>query len=188
MINKKITCIGKNIKIRSLQKTDNKIFAEWQDLDEVNRYFPNKNFLNEIKNKSWVDTKIRDKNGIYFVIFDAKNNTNIGMTILENIDKKRFMASWGIYISQKKFMKKDYVFEASNLILSYAFENLGMRKVSACSLANNIQGRNFHKKLGFVEEAIFNNQILIDDYYVDLIWISLTYANYFKSESYRLYP
>ena len=96
MINKKITCIGKNIKIRSLQKTDNKIFAEWQDLDEVNRYFPNKNFLNEIKNKSWVDTKIRDKNGIYFVIFDAKNNTNIGMTILENIDKKRFMASWGI--------------------------------------------------------------------------------------------
>lgn len=188
MINKEITCNGKNILIRSLQQSDYKIFLEWQELDELNRYFPNKNFLSEIKNKSWVNSKISDKNGLYFIIMDAKDKTNIGITILENIDKKNLIASWGIYIAQKRFMKKEYVFEASNLILNFAFKNLGMIKVNGCSLANNIQGRNFHKKLGFKEEAIFNNQILIDDYYVDLIWISLNYENYLKSESYSLYP
>ena len=38
----------------------------------------------------------------------------------------------------------------------------------------NQRGRKFHKSLGFKEEAIFNNQILIDGYYSDLIWSSIT--------------
>jgi len=69
MINQQITCLGKKINIRSLKKSDEKIFAEWQEMEEYNRYFPNINFLNEIKNKSWISSKLIDKRGIYF-IFD----------------------------------------------------------------------------------------------------------------------
>ena len=44
MINKEITCNGKNVDIRSIRQSDYKIFLDWQELDELNRYFPNKNF------------------------------------------------------------------------------------------------------------------------------------------------
>ena len=187
MINQQITCLGKKINIRSLKKSDEKIFAEWQEMEEYNRYFPNINFLNEIKNKSWISSKLIDKKGIYFMIIDANTMSNIGITILENIDYKKLIASWGIYIAKKQFMKKEYVFEASNLVLNYAFKNLRLEKIYGCSLANNIQGRNFHKRIGFIEEAFFNNQIMIDDYYVDLIWISLCYKDFLNSESYKNY-
>ena len=183
MINQQITCLGNKINIRSLKESDDKIFATWKDLDEEKSYFPNKNFLSEIKNKNWIRKKLNDKNGIYFMIFDSKNKCDVGITILENIDKKRLIASWGIYIAKKKYMKKDFVFEASNIVLNYAFKSLGLKKINGCSLANNIQGRNFHKSLGFVEEAIFNNQIIIDDHYVDLIWITLNFENFLNSES-----
>ena len=187
MINQQITCLGKNINIRSLKESDEAIFSEWHELEEQTRYFPNVNFLSEIKNKSWISSKLKDKKGVYFMIIDANKNSNIGITILENIDHNKLIASWGIYIAKKQFMKKEYVFEASNLVLNYAFSNLRLEKIHGCSLANNIQGRNFHKRLGFIEEAVFNNQIMIDDYYVDLIWISLCYEDFMNSESYKNY-
>lgn len=180
MINNKVTCMGKHVNMRTIRKFDSKIFMSWDDLDEKNRYFPNNNFIDEIKNEFWIDRKLADKNGIYLMIEDSKTNSSIGITIIENIDLENSIANWGIYIAKRDFMKKIYVNEAAYLILNYAFENLNLNKINACALSNNKIGRKFHNDLGFIEEAIFNNQVLIDGYYCDLIWASLT-KNDFKN-------
>ena len=178
MINKKITCSGHKINLRSLRIEDHQILKNWCEEENNLDYFPNSNFLHEIKSKTWILSKINDKNGIYMVIICRKENKIIGMTILENIDLNNKNASWGIYISNNQYHKFDYCFEVSQHIINYAFKKLNLNKIYLNTLASNKRGREFHKQLGFTEEAVFNNQILVDGYYTNLIWSSLERKNW----------
>ena len=181
MINKNITCNGILVNIRSLNISDSNSVKSWENIDETKRYFPNQNFINDIKNENWITSKLNDENGFYFMIIDVATKTTIGITIIENIDSKRLIASWGIYLAKPEFIKKEYAYESALLILNFAFSKLNLKKIHACSLSTNNIGRKFHKSLGFVEDAVFNNQIFIDGYYCDLIWISLIKEDFYIS-------
>ena len=173
MKNRQVICVGKNVKIRLINKNDYLSIRHWNNEDSNFNYFPNSNFLDEIKDKRWIENKIKDSNGLYFVILDLNSNEIIGITILENIDLKNKNACWGIYIAYPKYRKLIYSLEPSYLIIDYAFSKLRLNKIYGNSLASNERGRKFHRLIGFNEEAIFNKQVLINDFYQDLIWISM---------------
>lgn len=173
MINKNILCVGKNVSVRFLSHDDYQSISFWGDNQENFNYFPNTNFLFDIKNPIWITRKLADKNGVYLVIVENKSQKIIGLTLLENIDFINKNACWGIYIYKDKFRKLAYSLESSFFIIDYAFSKFKLNKIYNNSLATNLRGRKFHKSLGFKEEAIFNNQIFIDGYYADLIWSSV---------------
>ena len=173
MINNSILCDGNFVSTRALSEADYQSIKNWEDDENNFNYFPNTNFLYDIKNPTWIKSKIEDNNGLYLVIIDNKSNNIIGLTLLENIDTINRNACWGIYISDEKYRKLNYSLESAFFIIDYAFFKLKLNKVYNNTLATNIRGRKFHKKLGFKEEAIFNNQILVDGYYTDLIWSSI---------------
>tara|TARA_B100001057_G_scaffold496950_1_gene599800 strand:+ start:351 stop:908 length:558 start_codon:yes stop_codon:yes gene_type:complete len=178
LINKKITCSGSKIHLRSLRIEDHQVIKNWCKEENNINYFPNTNFLQEIKSEFWLLNKINDKNGIYMAIICRKKKKIIGITILENIDLNNKNAFWGIYMSNNQYHKFDYCFEASQHIINYAFKKLNLNKIYLNTLASNKRGRKFHKQLGFTEEAVFNNQILVDGYYTNLIWSSLERKNW----------
>ena len=93
--------------------------------------------------------------------------------MLENIDTINGNACWGIYIASKEYQKFNYCSEASFYIIDYAFEKLKLNKIYVNTLESNERGRKFHKKIGFKEEAVFNNQIYVDGYYTNLIWSTI---------------
>lgn len=179
MINGKVFFVGKNVKIRLININDYKDLKKW-DPEGSNsfNYFPNSDFLNEIKDKRWIENKIKDKNGLYFVILKLDTSEAIGITILENIDLKNKNACWGIYIAYPEYRKLIYSLQPSFLIIDYAFSKLKLNKLYGNSLPTNKRGRKFHKLLGFSEEAIFNKQILVNEVYQDLIWISMLSKNW----------
>ena len=173
MINKNILCVGKNVSIRFLSNNDYQSISFWVDNEENFNYFPNTNFVSDIKDPDWITRKLADKNGVYLVIVENKTQKIIGLTLLENIDLINKNACWGIYIYDDKFRKLTYSLESSFFIIDYAFSKFKLNKIYNNSLATNSRGRKFHKSLGFEEEAVFNNQIFIDGYYEDLIWSSV---------------
>jgi len=173
MRNREVSCLGKKIKIRLINRIDYESIKDWGEEDGNFSYFPNSNFLQEVKSENWIDRKLDDENGLYFSIISLESNKIIGITILENIDFKNKNACWGIYIAYPEFRKLIFSLEPSYLIIEYAFHNLGLKKIYGNSLAINDRGRKFHKYMGFKEEAIFNNQVLINGVYIDLIWISI---------------
>tara|TARA_B100000614_G_scaffold238596_1_gene237552 strand:- start:314 stop:892 length:579 start_codon:yes stop_codon:yes gene_type:complete len=178
-MNRKLFFVGKNVKIRLININDYKDLKRW-DPEGSNsfNYFPNSDFLNEIKDKRWIENKIKDKNGLYFVILKLDTSEVIGITILENIDLKNKNACWGIYIAYPEYRKLIYSLQPSFLIIDYAFSKLKLNKLYGNSLPTNKRGRKFHKLLGFSEEAIFNKQILVNEVYQDLIWISMLSKNW----------
>ena len=60
MINKNITCNGILVNIRSLNISDSNSVKSWKNIDETKRYFPNQNFINDIKNENWTERIVYD--------------------------------------------------------------------------------------------------------------------------------
>ena len=78
MKNRQVICVGKNVKMRLINKNDYLSIRHWNNEDSNFNYFPNSNFLDEIKDKRWIENKIKDSNGLYFVILDLNSNEIIG--------------------------------------------------------------------------------------------------------------
>tara|TARA_Y100001935_G_scaffold179465_1_gene148586 strand:+ start:242 stop:781 length:540 start_codon:yes stop_codon:yes gene_type:complete len=166
------------VSVRALSMSDYDSIKNWEDDENNFNYFPNTNFLYDIKNPSWIKSKIEDDKGLYLSIIDNQNDNIVGLTLLENIDINNRNACWGIYISGEKYRKLNYTLESAFFIIDYAFFKLKLNKIYNNTLATNLRGRKFHKKLGFKEEAVFNNQILVDGYYADLIWSSISHGEW----------
>ena len=97
MINNNVLCCGNFVSVRALSKDDYKSIKNWKDDENNFNYFPNTNFLYDIKNPTWIKNKIEDNNGLYLVIIENQTNKIIGLTLLENIDLRNKNACWGIY-------------------------------------------------------------------------------------------
>ncbi len=178
MINNSVLCGGNFVSVRALSMGDYDSIKNWEDDENNFNYFPNTNFLYDIKNPSWIKSRIDDDKGLYLSIIENESNNIIGITLLENIDINNRNACWGIYISDEKYRKINYTLESAFFIIDYAFFKLKLNKVYNNTLATNSRGRKFHKRLGFSEEAVFNNQILVDGYYADLIWSSINFKEW----------
>lgn len=165
--------IGKFVTLRVMESSDTKMIRMWKNSPDNYKYFANRNFISDSKQEDWFQERSKDPNAIYLIIVENKNNTAIGMTLLESIDHKNQNASWGIYISIPDFRKKIFALESVFLLFNYSFDYLNLYKVYGNTLKENSRGRNFHKYLGFDEEATFFNHVFLDGEFTDLIWISI---------------
>jgi len=77
----------------------------------------------------------------------------IGDVALQGIDWRNRSCSLGMGIAKLVNRGKGYGKEAVSLILSYAFGNLGLERVTANTLATNIGGQKSLEGLGFVLEG-----------------------------------
>jgi RimJ/RimL family protein N-acetyltransferase len=76
-------------------------------------------------------------------------------------------------IGRKDFWGKGFAFEAWSLILEYAFNRLGLRKISAGATESNLASAAVLRKLGFQVEGIFRRERLIEGKYEDGIHMGI---------------
>jgi len=81
------------------------------------------------------------------------DGTVIGDVALQGIDKMNRACAIGIGIAKITNQGKGYGTEALRLILGYAFDNIGMERVTASTLEINIPSQKIFEKLGFVLEG-----------------------------------
>src|SRR3989344_6997834 len=100
------------------------------------------------KNKDlidWLDFLSKANNKCFVIIEKNKSNI-IGMIWIENINKNQ--GEIGFWIS-KKFQGKGYMKQAGNLIIKYGKEKLGMKKLKALTINQNIASQKTLESLGF---------------------------------------
>lgn len=165
--------IGKYVTLRIIESKDAEMIRNWKNSHDNYIFFANRDFISDKKQESWISSKLEDDSSLYMIIAENNSLQPIGMTLLEKIDHRNRNASWGIYIGEKEYRKRIFALEATYLILKYGFEYLNLYKIYGNTLKSNKKGRSFHKLVGFNEEATFCNHIFVDDFYDDLIWISI---------------
>lgn len=106
------------------------------------------------------------------------DGTVIGDVALQDVDFKNRCCSIGIGFAKIKNRSKGYGTEAVKLLLEYGFNNIGIERISANTLKQNIPAQHLLKKLNFKLEGIekkavylggekcdrLNYAILIEDY------------------------
>lgn len=108
-----------------------------------------------------------------FAIVDRSSELHIGNVTLNRINGIHRYADTGILLGRKEFWGKGLGFEAWSLLIEYAFNRLGLRRIVAGAIAGNGGSVALLKKLGFTHEGTLRQQAFVDGVYRDGLWFGL---------------
>jgi CMP-N,N'-diacetyllegionaminic acid synthase len=108
-------------------------------------------------------------NAYFFALYFKKNNRFIGTVKLGSIDWQNRSADVGILIGDKQYWGKGIAKDAVLTVSVYAFEKLGMRKLTGGCLSTNIAMRRCFERVGFKKEAVLRGKVPFKGKFVDHI-------------------
>jgi len=116
------------------------------------------------KDISFIDesySRFTAPNAIGFFIKDSITNRWIGTAKIDKIDLYNSSAEIGIMIGEKEYWGKGIATIVYDLLLSYAFKDLGLFRIwGGCLESNKAMAKVFQKK-GFKQDALLRKNIKI---------------------------
>ena len=143
------------VSIRKFEEKDVENKVKWIN-DDNNNEFLHYNIPLKIEDTiNWYKNNINnDKRYDMVIMYD---NIPVGVIGIINIDKKK--GEYYITLGEHDYKRKGISYEASKLILDYAFNNLKLEKVWLCVDEKNIAARKLYEKVGFKLEGILRKDI-----------------------------
>lgn len=146
---------GKKVYLAELRSGDAEILTQWQ-WDE--------DFMSGVSYDVFHPFQIEDwekifENGdsneeFHFTIRKVLDDSLIGFISLNDVLFKNRNAELGIGIPLAENRHQGFGKEAVKLLLEYAFDHLGLHKVTLVAHENNHHAISLYEKLGFVQEGI----------------------------------
>jgi RimJ/RimL family protein N-acetyltransferase len=121
----------------------------------------------------WFDEIQRDQGdkhirlGVFLI-----DGTVIGDVALQDIDWKNRSCSIGLGIAKIEYRSKGYGTEAVKAIIEYGFGNLGLERMTANTLEQNLAAQRSLEKIGFVVEGRERKAV----YFAGRKWDRLNYS------------
>lgn len=165
--------MGNKIYLRPISKTDTNNILKWRNSKQVKENFIYRKKLTEIQHQNWLDTIIEQKKAFQFIIVEKENNKDIGSVYLRDIDLENKKAEFGIFIGEADSMGKGFGTEATRLIVEYGFNELKLNKIFLRVFTENEQAINCYKRVGFREQGIFEQDVLIDADFKDIMFMAI---------------
>ena len=122
--------------------------------------------------KKWIDFHNAQEDEAVFVIIDSDTNHIIGHVGIYKIDKRSRKAEYGILIGSKNARGRGYGTMITNAMVKYAFSVLGLHKIKALVLKENLTSYHMFKKCGFVDEGVLRDENFKNGRYYDVIVMS----------------
>ncbi|MCL2363178.1 MAG: GNAT family N-acetyltransferase [Defluviitaleaceae bacterium] len=146
---------GKNIYLAALERTDCRKLYEDNEYDFDNPTEPTM-FGASVENAdAWyeeIQQLLRDNVNVRVGIF-LHDGTVVGDVALQGLDDKNRTCSIGMGMSKLAYRGKGYGTEAIRLIIKYAFDNLGIERITADTLEMNLGAQRVLEKNGFTLEG-----------------------------------
>jgi RimJ/RimL family protein N-acetyltransferase len=174
--------IGQKLYLRLIEESDvGEEYVEWLNDGEVTHYLVTGKFPSTPETIRDYLKRFQDsKTDLIFAIVDLETEKYIGNVTLNRISWIHRTADTGLMIGQKEFWGKGYAFEAWSLIIEYAFQRLGLRKIIAGAVDKNAASIVVLKKLGFKVEGTFRQEFLVDGEYRDAVRLGLLQEEFYK--------
>ena len=164
---------GERIYLRPITEEDTDMVLEWRNSKQVVENFIYRKPITRQEHLNWLATKVDTGKVVQFVICDKKTDRGIGSVYIQNIDMQHQTAEEGIFLGDTEGLGKGIGSEAGRLMVTYAFETLGLHKLSARVLAKNIASQKMHEKAGYTQEGYFKEELLLDGKREDLIFYGI---------------
>lgn len=163
-----------SIKLLPIDNVEIDLLQSWQN--DINIKYPLMGFRFPIQKqsiKSWLE-EIRNDNGktkVVYGIFDSQDP--IGMIALQNIDYINSNANYGIYLGNKISENKGTGFEATLILLDFAFNGMGLHRIGLEVLSSNKNAINLYKKIGFILEGTKKESYFLNGKFIDIEMMSI---------------
>ncbi len=132
------------------------------------------------ENEQYWRRRWEDERRKCFAVLDTSGR-HVGNCGLSDIDLDRGKAELWIYLGDRR--RNGIGSRAVAKLLGYAFEHLGLRRVSVRVLAVNIDGLCFFKAMGFIEEGRWREDTVHEGKAVDSLWLSLLAGEYRRKKT-----
>lgn len=154
-------------------------YVNWLNNPEVYKYLDTRGgqTLNSIK--KFINNQIVHKVCIWAII-DKYENKHIGNIKIDPINKIHQFGEYGILIGNRDYWGKGYAREASEMVLSYFFNNNYLRKINLGVVKNNFNAVNLYKKIGFKEEGYLRKHVIYDGIEEDIIRMAIFKEEFLK--------
>jgi len=115
--------------------------------------------ISEAGTKNWFEKTVLNSNRKEFMICLVESDESIGFTSIKNIDLVNSKAEISMLIGNKNYWGKGYAKLTRKLLLSYAFDELGLNKIYTYNLLENKKIIGLNKKFGFKIEGELREDI-----------------------------
>lgn len=142
-----------------------------------------KRFISSETEKKWVEYVIKrheQTKEIRLGIALKENDEMIGLVSLTEIDHVNRNAQLNSWIGEVEQRKKGYNHEAVYLLMKYAFFELGLERVSATVLEENIASKKSLEKLGYIQEGFLRNAVFKEGKFQSLIAYSMLKSEFYE--------
>jgi len=140
---------GEKIYLRRLSSEDaTEKYCGWINDPEVNRYLETKK-IDILCLKDYINEKNFRSDCLLLGIFSKRGDCHIGNVKFEPIDFKRKETTMGLLIGDKEYWNQGIGTEAATLVVNYAFDALGLEKISLGVVLENKAAVRTYEKVGF---------------------------------------
>lgn len=165
--------VGRKVNLRPPLKKDLPLLLRWINDPEVNQYLTANVPMLEKDEEKWLERMSEQKQTDVVFILTTKSGRAIGVMAIHKINWVDRTATTGALIGEKAYWSKGYGSEAKMLLLDYAFNRLGLRKICSNVLAFNGRSKRYSEKCGYKEEGRRKAQFFRDGVFHDEIWLAV---------------
>jgi RimJ/RimL family protein N-acetyltransferase len=110
---------------------------------------------------------------IIFAVELRRGEKHIGSVALHQIDWVQRRATTGSFISPASLRGKGYATEAKELLLGYAFDELGLHSIWSIANANNPASIRALEKQGYKRSGVWRQATLVKGEWVDAVYFDI---------------
>jgi len=121
---------------------------------------------------NWIEFHNTKDDEVVFVVVDTETNRVIGHAGIYKIDKRIRRAEYGILIGTKNARGKGWGTKITNFMSDYGFNQLGLHKIKALVLKENLPSYYMFKKCGYVDEGVLVDENFKNDRYYDVVMMA----------------
>lgn len=162
---------GVEVSIRKFEKKDIPKKVEWINNPDNNQYLHYDIPISVEGTERWLDSHAGDNNR-YDAVIEA-DGVPVGTIGLLSIDRKNSKAEFYIAMGEPAYKGKGIAKKASQKIIDYGFEFLGLNRIYLFTEVENGNAQKLFERVGFVKEGVMRQDVLSHGKYVDRIAYSI---------------
>jgi RimJ/RimL family protein N-acetyltransferase len=155
---------GTKVYLTSLTRQDMPVVAEWYQNAEFLRLFESGPAYPKTEEAliRQMEEDEKSKRDFPFAVRLAENGLLIGLVVIDGVEWNNRVGGLALGLGNPAYWGKGYGFEAAQLVLTFAFNELNLHRIQLGVFGYNKRAIALYEKLGFQKEGAYREYILRD--------------------------